>query len=79
MQFSIYRSSQRIGIIEGDTGDTARISWQSARAAVRALAHADGVEGQEDIYQTANRAPCVARGIYRAVPTIANRACHKQA
>lgn len=63
MKMVIYSLSRQIAVTEGDP----KQAWKDARQCVRAMAHADGVEGAEIIKMTWNR-PYVERGIYRALP-----------
>jgi hypothetical protein len=66
MKMGIYDASRLLSWIEAEP----KIAWAAARAEVRSLAHADGVQGQEIIDQTANR-PFIQRGIFRAMPMLA--------
>lgn len=72
-QVGIYDQSRLLAIVEAEP----KLAWKRARAAVRALAHQDGVQGEERFARTANRV-VVMRGIYRALPMRAQRSADAQ-
>lgn len=67
MRMNVYRLSTLVSVIEAD----ARTAWYAARAAVRAMAAAEGARG-EVVAQMANQ-PFIQVGAYRALPERAQR------
>lgn len=62
MQVNVYMGTQLVAVLDA----APRVAWPAAVAYVRAMAHADGVEGGMGLEAPAGRAS-YARGLYRAV------------